>query len=315
MHKTVLNNIIFVCVFFLILCAPVYVFAGFPQVAGFVTDDARIIDAHTRQQLEDRLQLYERESGNEVVVVTVSTLDGMPIETYAVRLFEFWGIGKSSNDNGVLLLIAPMDREMRIEVGYGLEGVVTDYQSRSIITDILAPAFRAENYGEGIVSAVDALIALIDSDPSLIASTNTSRSNSLIVFLMFVLFFGFVIVDIALHMVTKMSQSKSIVAGSVFGGIFGTAVGLLAPFSVLLSIVVGVLVGGLFDWFVSRSPLFETWRDKLIHFHKNQQKKRTHTRTGGGRSGGGFGGGGSSSGGFGGFGGGRSGGGGSSGRW
>jgi len=321
MKKSVLSTIAFVCTLTITLISPVSVTADFPQVSGFVTDDARIIEDEVRQQLENRLQVYEQETGNEVVVATVSTLEGMPIETYAVRLFEFWGIGKSGSDNGVLLLIAPMDREMRIEVGYGLEGVVTDYQSHLIITTILAPAFRQENYGEGIVSAVDALITLIDDESSFVASTKTSNSIDIFVSLIFLLFLGFVIADVMLHIVTKISQTKSIVAGGVLGGICGAVVGLMPPHPMFLSIVFGVLVGVLFDWFVSRSSLFDRWRDKLMKRHKDRQKKSTNHRTGGksgflsGGSSNRRTGGGSSSSGFGGFGGGRSGGGGSSGKW
>jgi len=321
MKKSVLYTIVFVCTLALMLMSPVSATVNFPQVSGFVTDDARIIDDEVRQQLETRLQVYEQETGNEVVVATVSTLEGMPIETYAVRLFEFWGIGKSGSDNGVLLLIAPMDREMRIEVGYGLEGVVTDYQSHLIITTILAPAFRQEAYGEGIVSAVDALIALIDDESSFVASTKTSNSADIFVSLIFLLFLGFVIVDVMLHIVTKMSQTKSIVAGGVLGGLCGAVVGLMPSHSMFLSIIFGIVVGGLFDWLFSRSSFFDRWREKLVIRYKNRQKKSINHGTGGkssflsSGSGNKRSGSNSSSGGFRGFGGGRSGGGGSSGKW
>src|SRR5688572_33269944 len=99
---------------------------AFPRPSGHVNDFAQVLTEDDRVYLENFLRSIERDTTAEVVVATVTSLDGMTIEEYANRLFADWGIGKRQRDNGVLLLVAPNDREVRIEVGYGLEGTIPD---------------------------------------------------------------------------------------------------------------------------------------------------------------------------------------------
>src|SRR5205814_7168110 len=111
---------------FLFTLIPTIASALPPKPSSYVSDFAGVIDAQTRQQLESVLAELEQKTSAEVAVVTVRGLEGRDIEGYANDLFTAWGIGKKGKDNGVLFLISPQDRKMRIEVGYGLEGILPD---------------------------------------------------------------------------------------------------------------------------------------------------------------------------------------------
>ncbi len=131
---------------------------------GHVNDFAQILRPETVSRLETALTEFERTTGNEIAVVTISTRGpDETIESYAVTLFEKWGIGKEKEDNGILLLIARDDREVRIEVGYGLEPEVTDIESVAIIRENIVPAFRAGDYDKGVEDAVTKIIESIKS--------------------------------------------------------------------------------------------------------------------------------------------------------
>lgn len=142
-----------------------YAQSKFPPLTGYVNDVAHLLDNATKQNLTEKLAELEETAGDQVVIVTLPTLSGNDIETYSNALFRRWGIGQKHINNGVLLVIAPNEREMRIEVGYGLEGVLTDALSAVIINTFVIPNFREGNYQKGIVEAVHAIINVItDSD-------------------------------------------------------------------------------------------------------------------------------------------------------
>jgi uncharacterized protein len=132
---------------------------------GFVNDFAGIMTTEERAVLENTIGNFERPAGVEMSVVTVVTLGGDTIENFAEKLFQEWGIGKARKDNGVLFLIAPNEREARIEVGYGLEPVVTDAASSFVMRNIIVPRFAEGDYHAGISDGVDALIKLVEGDP------------------------------------------------------------------------------------------------------------------------------------------------------
>jgi uncharacterized protein len=139
---------------------------NFPALTGRVVDQANVIPPATRVDLETKLADLEMKSGIQLVVATVSSLDGEEIEPYANELFRTWKLGEKAKNNGVLLLVAPKDRRVRIEVGYGLEGTLTDALSKVIITNAIAPRFKAGNYGEGITRGVDDIITVLTTDAS-----------------------------------------------------------------------------------------------------------------------------------------------------
>jgi len=131
---------------------------AFPQLTGRVVDDAHVLQPAEVSSLDAKLAGLEAQSQRQVVVVTVPSLGGEDIDDYSNKLFRAWGIGNKQRNDGLLLVIAPTDRKVRIEVGYGLEGIVTDAISFLIIRHDLAPRFKAGDYAGGINAAVDALI-------------------------------------------------------------------------------------------------------------------------------------------------------------
>ena len=131
----------------------------FPNLTGQVVDEAGIINQHSRTAILSKLR-----EGQQFVVVTLDNLRGYEIEEYGLELARHWGIGHKDYDDGVLLIVAPNERQVRIEVGYGLEGVLTDAKSSEIIRHILLPAFKRGDYNGGIVEAVDVMTRIIDGE-------------------------------------------------------------------------------------------------------------------------------------------------------
>ncbi|QPC88506.1 hypothetical protein GA830_03375 [Mesorhizobium sp. NBSH29] len=149
----------------LTLFAPLAAFAAeLPALTGRVVDNAGLIDTATKAELEAKLAAFQQKSSDQIVVATIPTLDGEPIENYANQLFRTWGLGQAGENNGTLLLVARDDRQMRIEVGYGLEGTLTDLHSSLIIRNTMVPAFRAGDFSGGISKAVDDIIMVLEGN-------------------------------------------------------------------------------------------------------------------------------------------------------
>jgi uncharacterized protein len=140
--------------------------ANFPALTGRIVDQANVIAPETRSALEPKLADLETKSGIQLVVATVSSLGGEEIEPYANTLFRTWKLGEKTKNNGVLLLVAPNERRVRIEVGYGLEGTLTDALSKIIITNAIAPRFKTGDFGGGIARGVDDIITVLTTDAS-----------------------------------------------------------------------------------------------------------------------------------------------------
>ncbi|MCF9009703.1 TPM domain-containing protein, partial [Pseudomonas carnis] len=138
---------------------------SFPALTGRVVDSAQMIEPAVREQLTQQLQALEQTSGDQLVVVTVPDLQGVPIEDYGYQLGRQWGIGQKGKDNGALLIVSRDDRQLRIEVGYGLEGVLTDAQSWVIINQVILPKFKAGNFSQGISDGVAAMIQVVGGEP------------------------------------------------------------------------------------------------------------------------------------------------------
>jgi uncharacterized protein len=139
---------------------------NFPALTGRVVDQANVIPPATRSALEAKLADLETKSGIQLVVATVFSLDGEEIEPYANELFRAWKLGEKAKNNGVLLLVAPKERRVRIEVGYGLEGTLTDALSKVIITNAIAPRFKTGDFGDGITRGTDDIITALTTDAS-----------------------------------------------------------------------------------------------------------------------------------------------------
>jgi uncharacterized protein len=134
----------------------------FPALSGRVVDEAGVLDVSTRESLRARLAAHEAKTTNQLVVATVKSLRGNTIEDYANRLFRRWQLGQRGKNNGVLLLHAPAERKIRIEVGYGLEGTLTDAITKYIIANAIAPRFKANDFSGGMTRGVDDIIKVLD---------------------------------------------------------------------------------------------------------------------------------------------------------
>ncbi|MBN8576116.1 MAG: TPM domain-containing protein [Cytophagales bacterium] len=136
-----------------------------PELWGVrVHDDARVLTHETVETLEAQLKAYEDSTSNQIAILTIASLEGEPIETYSLRVAENWKLGKKEKDNGVLLLIAVDDHEMRIEVGQGLEGALTDALCNRIIRNEMAPAFRRADFDSGVTAAINAITKAIGGE-------------------------------------------------------------------------------------------------------------------------------------------------------
>jgi|JI8StandDraft_2_1071088.scaffolds.fasta_scaffold02179_7 uncharacterized protein len=163
------------------LAAPAFADPVYPKLTGRVTDAANVLPADVEAALEARLKALEDGNGTQLVVATVPSLDGYEIEDYGVGLLRAWGIGQKDVNNGAILLVAPGERKVRIEVGYGLEGVLTDAMSATIIRRNIIPQFKAGDMPAGIVAGADAIITLVGLPPeeqaAQVAAAQTAKAR------------------------------------------------------------------------------------------------------------------------------------------
>jgi len=148
-----------------------------PALRGRVNDYAGVMAPDQTRGLESQLAQFERDTGHQVAVLTIPTLDGEDIEGFSIRVAESWKIGKKGFDNGVILVVAVKDRRLRFEVGYGLEGVLPDAIASRIISDYIVPRFRAQDYSGGIVAGVDAVLKVIKKEPLPAAARQPDRRS------------------------------------------------------------------------------------------------------------------------------------------
>lgn len=240
---------LWVCLLIAALQSPVR--AVFPQPTGYVNDFSNLLSDSVRSELEQLLRDTEKQTTAEVVLAIVPSLDGMPVEEYANRLFKEWGIGKETIDNGVLVLVAPHEREMRIEVGYGLEPVLPDGLSGEIIRTNFLPRFREEDYPGGIRSGVARVVEIVRRNHVLTADERRALEEAADdrppVWLM-ISFFG-LFISIGFFMVGLGIGSKTgfpLIFGSLFGGMpflmalipfFNASVLVLGPLALGMAVV------------------------------------------------------------------------------
>ncbi len=137
----------------------------FPELTGRVVDNAQMIEPAVREQLTQQLNAHEKTTGEQLVVVTLPDLQGTDIADFGYQLGRYWGIGQKDKNNGALLIVARDERKLRIEVGYGLEGRLTDAQSSVIIHQVITPAFKAGNFSKGISDGVAAMLVVLGGNP------------------------------------------------------------------------------------------------------------------------------------------------------
>ncbi|MDH5656553.1 MAG: YgcG family protein, partial [Spirochaetia bacterium] len=148
-----------------------------PELKSRVTDLAEILSPQTEAELEALLQLHEEKTTNQIAVLTIPSLNGEPLEEYSMRVVEKWKLGQKDKDNGVLILIAKKDRKIRIEVGYGLEGDLTDVFASLIIRNDMAPRFKAEDYDGGVKAGVESVIQILNGNAEEYLSKTLSGSE------------------------------------------------------------------------------------------------------------------------------------------
>jgi len=188
----------------LLLLLPAFAL-DFPTLTGRVVDEANVLDAAARSELTDKLAALEAKTSDQLVVVTLKSLQGTSIEDFGVQLGRRWQIGQKDKNNGVLLIVVPSERQVRIEVGYGLEGALTDAVSRLIIENAIVPRFRAGDFPGGINRGVDDIISVLTGDaeewkqraakrPDTVTTSPSTKSDSIWTVIVIVLIIVVVVV-------------------------------------------------------------------------------------------------------------------------
>ena len=151
----------------------------FPALTGRVVDAAGILNASTQSQLTDMLAAHERATGQQVVVVTLDSLQGFSIEDFGYQLGRRWGIGQKGKNNGALLIVAPKEHKVRIEVGYGLEGELTDAICAAIIHNYILPSFKRGDFNAGVSAGTTSILSVLGGNPlETSVATRTSAPNT-----------------------------------------------------------------------------------------------------------------------------------------
>ncbi|MDD5760064.1 MAG: TPM domain-containing protein [Desulfobulbaceae bacterium] len=257
-----------------------------PAFRGYVNDYAKLFSAETVQQLEQALRTFEETDSTQIAVLTIDSLEGDALEEFSIRTVEQWGVGQRGKDNGVLLLVVKNDRKLRIEVGRGLEGVLTDLMAGRIVDLVIRPAFKEGRFDDGVKAGVTAIMQACRGEFTAGPRTQRSGGRQEPPSALSYLFFGLFITSF----LGRASRPLGVAAGAILLPLAAfLGVPSIGLFFLLLLMPLGALGGFILPFIVS---------DMLM------------SRGGMSIGGGGFGGGG-----FGGFGGGSFGGGGASGSW
>jgi len=167
-HPHPRSSILYFQFLWILLCLAVASIAAaleVPPLRGRVNDLAGLISPEHARKLEARLQQFEAETGHQIAVLTIPTLEGEDIEGFGIRVADAWKIGHKGFDNGVILIVAKNDKKLRIEVGYGLEGVLPDAMASRIIREVILPHFRANDFAGGIEAGTEAIMKATRGEP------------------------------------------------------------------------------------------------------------------------------------------------------
>ncbi|MFA0809971.1 TPM domain-containing protein [Microbulbifer epialgicus] len=203
----------------LLLPAVLWADIQLPPLSGRVVDRAKLLPADEQYQLTEQIQKYESESSNQLVVATLPELQGITIEEYANQLARHWKLGQKDKNNGILFLVAPKERKVRIEVGYGLEGVLTDALAANIIQTKVLPEFRSGDIAGGINAGVQSIIAATKNE--YVAEPVESKKDRRLAFLA-----GLFLILVMLHLFGTSVLSSPVHGRAYkrgrFGGYYGT---------------------------------------------------------------------------------------------
>lgn len=212
-----------------------------PQLKGRVNDYAGILSPATERQLDTVLKDLERTDSTQIVVLTVSSLQGDNLEAFSLRVAEGWKIGQKDLDNGALLLIAVKERKLRIEVGYGLEGSLTDLMAGRIIRNVIVPRFKEGSFDQGVTDGVAAMIGVVKGEftPPQQARRRPEGSGGGAPRGLLVLFVFLVLVN----MLGRLRKGVGAVAGGIIAPILGAVFFHAGLIWLLLLIPIGVIAG------------------------------------------------------------------------
>ncbi len=210
-----------------------------PPLTGRIVDMARLLPADLSASLSAELAAHEARTGNQVAVLTLPSLEGEPLEEFSHRVATTWKLGQKGTDNGVLVLVVPNDRKVRIEVGYGLEGTLTDARSSHIIREEMTPRFRTGDFPGGISAGVKAVLGTIEGTyrPPEKAPVQTGRTQSALG----MLFLAVVVGIITAALVGHRWKGGSI--GSVMAFVLALSSGLLV--AIVAAVIVMFVAGAL----------------------------------------------------------------------
>ena len=215
-----------------------------PPNDGFVTDEVNLLKPDEKAQLTAELERYKSDTSNEIAVLIINSLNGEILEDAALKTLRTWGIGDEKKDNGILIVIVYADRKIRIEVGYGLEGAVTDSTAVGVAEKDMQPNFREGRYYEGIRQAVDSLEKHIGGEYTADRYKTQEKFSLSPTFF----FLGFILLQ---WLVVVMSRTKSWWLGGIVGGVAGIILSVLYQF--FFAVPALVIAGLLLDYFVSKN--------------------------------------------------------------
>ena len=265
-----------------------------PELKGHVNDNANLLSPETRQLLEHQLRQVASQDSSQVILLTITSLGKENLEQYALKVAETWAIGYQQFDNGVLLLVAVNDRKIRIETGYGLEGVLTDLVAGRIISNLMVPEFRKKRFDQGVTNGVAAIIATVKGEFDATSLVNTTKRIDPV---------GWIIAALLGFFFTGIFFRKKQKIAACAGGFYGLGFALAAPFiqsivMILLVAVLGMMSGALVSSMVARRNSTRRSGTRIIFSgHRvDNNSTNSHGMSNGGFSGGGggFGGGGAS---------------------
>lgn len=294
MIRLLQHQLLTLIVAIVVLVSAVFAFgASVPALQGRVNDYADLLSAQTEAAINARLSALEQSDSTQIAVLTVNSLEGMSVEQFSMQVVDDWKLGQQGFDNGALLLIAKNDRKIRIEVGYGLEGKLTDLLSGRIIDTIISPRFRQGDFDGGTQKGVEAMVGAVKGEftaDDIKSQSSKSNDTDLGGMIFGLFFFGFIFL--------RQLASKSRIISVISGALIFPVIGLMIGFG-LIGLCIMALIGGFIGFVMSAVPVTTNGTGRSGRW--------ISTGGGGYRGGGGFGG---FSGGGGGFGGG-----GSSGGW
>ncbi|NOT10224.1 MAG: YgcG family protein [Methylococcaceae bacterium] len=262
--------------FLLLFCNSLWALVGVPQLSSRITDQTGTLSIEQTSALENKLADFERKTGSQIAVLMVPTTQPEDIAEYGIKVADLWQVGRKHVDDGIILIIAKEDRKLRIEVGYGLEGVIPDAVAKRIITETITPFFKKGDYANGIDAGVNQLIQLIDGEPLPAPTPKIPEIQSQGLFML--VLFGGMLAGFIL----------SVIVGRVMAGLLA-GLGSTALAAVLFGFSLGIVIIGLMIFFiVGIGHRSATWTNGGGGFGSS----RGGSSWGGG--GGGFGGGGAS---------------------